>query len=195
METFRETYVNFSSRVPDRDRVVQEVCRLGRTAFVTPVQGGYVLACDREPELGRMPVEEVAALYSLALNTPIFVTAREPGSFCFWLVEGKKLSASYLSSEVKDCREDGCEDEIPEIIADQKRAARRISEVLASPSVAGLVEDIFLHPERFASPVKQHAALVEVLGLPPWSLGAGYGAFCKGQFPAGLAADQVIRVG
>jgi hypothetical protein len=45
-----EVYVNFSIPIPDRDRVVQELRRLKRTAFVTPPQAGYVVACDEGPE-------------------------------------------------------------------------------------------------------------------------------------------------
>ncbi len=189
-----ELYGSFSIRVPDRDHVVEELRRLGRIAFVTPAQGGYVVACDREPELGRKPVENVAALYSVAFNTPVFVAMRDGAGFYFLLVEGKKCPWCYNSLEEEDVEPDD-EEEVAALLGDRKLAARHVSEVLASPSAAARVEDILLHPERFASPVKQHAALVKVLRLPRWSIGAGYSAFMERRFPAGLTAEQIIHVG
>jgi hypothetical protein len=190
-----EVYLNFSIPLADRDRVVEELRRLKRIAFVTPPQAGYVVACDQGPELGRLPtVEEIAKLYSLTLGAPIFVACCDPEAFYFDLLEGKKHTAGYQSNEIEYCVDPDDEEEIAEVIADRKLAARRLSEVLASPAVAPYVEDLLLHPERFASPVKQHAALVEALGLPTWSIGAGYHGLSAGILPVGLAAEDVIRV-
>jgi hypothetical protein len=195
MNAVPEVYVNFSIRLPDRDRVLQELRRLGRTAFVTPAQGDYVVACDEAPELGRKPLEDVAAAYAVALSVPIFAAVRDRGVFCFWLVEGKKVTASYESVEIEEHVDPDDEEEIAAVIADRKWAARHISDVLAGASVVASVEAILLRPERFTSPVKQHCALVEALGLPPWSIGFGYRGVTAGYLPAGLATDEVVRVG
>jgi hypothetical protein len=195
MKPLPEVYVNFSIRISDRERVIEELRRLGRAAFVTPPQGGYVVACDEAPELGRKPLEDVASLYALALNAPVFAAVRDRGVFCFWLVEGKKVTASYESVELDEHVDTEDEEEIAEVIADRKWAARHVCEVLARPAAVAYVEDVLLHPERFDSPVKQHAALVEALGLPMWSIGAGYCGLTEGYLPGGLAAEEVIRIG
>jgi hypothetical protein len=191
-----EVYVNFSIPLPDRDRVVDELRRLKRTAFVTPVQAGYVVACHWGPERGQrahMPtVEDIAALYSVTFNAPIFVVACNSLQFGFWLLEGQKITASYGSTEIEDVEPDD-EEEIAIVIADRKQTARRICEVLGRPAAVPSVEDILLHNERFAPAFKQHAALVEALGLATWSLGAGYVGLTEGILPAGLAAGALRR--
>jgi hypothetical protein len=54
MSAIPESYVNLLIPLPDQDWVVQELRRLKRTAFVTPPQAGYVVACDWGPEQGQL---------------------------------------------------------------------------------------------------------------------------------------------
>jgi hypothetical protein len=185
MTPIPDAYAHCLVPLGSREHLARALQRMGYAAYLTPPQAGYVVACIAAAESDALAAAETC---SWTLGVPILVVACEPDGLSFWLIEGHECTATYRSPQVAwDVADAGA-------IAACRSAARRLCAALGKPAAVPYLQDVLLQPERFRSPPVQHAALVEVLGLPAWSVGAGYNSLREGILPVGLSPGDVLEV-
>jgi hypothetical protein len=185
MTPIPEAYVHFLAPLGSREHLARALKRLGYAAYLTPPRAGYVVACIADTECDALAAAEDC---SRTLGVPILVVGCDLDTFSFWLIEGHRRTGAYHSAEVAWDVADAV------AIAACRSNARQVCAAFGKPAAVPYMQDVLLQPERFCSPSAQHAALVEVLGLPAWSVGAGYNSLREGILPVGLSPADLFEV-
>jgi hypothetical protein len=181
-------YVNFSIKDSEPQQVADVLDRAGRRAIVTPSQGGYVVAYDEEADRqATRPILIVGGLLSHGAGRPVLaVLNHDDDVLCYWLFEGGELADSYNSNPDAFDEDEGAP---PWQVGD----AEKLCASLGPGAGAAAVEAILRGDYVFA--VDRHQRLAEALGLPPWSVGLGYGYAAEGELEDEMEIGRLIRVG
>jgi hypothetical protein len=192
-------YVNFAVKRDDSGPVADAMRRAGYKAIVTPPLDGYVVVYEETSDTqDGEAIERVGALLSREAGAPVLaVLNHDDDILCYWLFTDGQVIDSYNSTPDYF---DGAGEEDPEAEAElggkewpAEGNAQRLCDVLSVPSASEKVEAILREDYGFAS--HRHADLVDALGLPDHAAGLGYRYVSRGELPAGLDPDQLIRVG
>lgn len=175
-------YVNHTVKTTDRDGVVAALRRAKRRALVGPVEDGYVVVFDRDSDNQcEVDFTEVGNLLSRELAAPVLaVLNHDDDLLCYWLFENGAATDHYNS-----CPDyfEGEFDEIEEFDdgEDEEDAAAELGtdgdpallcRAFGVDDVAA-VEDA-MRGEGFLFALLRHQELAAALGLPSYSVGAGY---------------------
>jgi len=181
-------YVNFSVKVAESRQVADALERAGRRAIVAPPQRGYVVVYDEEADSQAMePILTVGGLLSREVDRPVFaVLNHDDDILCYWLFEGGELVDSYNSNPDAFDEEEGAP-------AWGTGDAETLRASLNSAADAAAIEAILQGDYVFA--VDRHEQLAEALGLPPWSVGLGYGYLADGELDDEMDPGELIHVG
>lgn len=160
-------YTNITLRTSDQDAVVDYLNRAGRTAFVSPVYQGFVCVfdevCDSQDdgEIVNLCKDLSTRLKCVAIS----VLNHDDDIFWYQLYESGVLLDTY----------DSC----PGYFGGGSQALKPsggnpevLCKVFATPGREEEIKAILTGPATFA--VERHMALFETLGLPTFSVGAGY---------------------
>jgi hypothetical protein len=189
-------YVNHTVRAP-QDRVTTLLEREGHTAFMSPTVNGYTVVCDRHCDDQDMSaIRSLGRKLSASLNSPVVAFLNHDDDvLCYWLFEEGELidefnsCPDYFDEDDADDLDD--EDETasgPAFMSDGEELCR----ALGRSDVHERVGSILAEPHRvFVS--ETHRDLVRTLGLPSWSVGAGYRYVAEGD--AELDRGECVHVG
>lgn len=177
-------YVNISVRIDDAGPVTSLLESLGRTAFVTEPQDGWVVvydeACDSQDSA---EIRFLGTALSKRLHRPaLAVLNHDDDILAYWLfgADGKEHDGYDSNPGYFDG-----DREVP--MGGDARILCNVLEAGAEPRVI----DGILHPLEVPDfAVEQHEMLASALGLPECSVGLGYGYVAKGA----LEDVEVIRV-
>ena len=175
-------YVNHTVRAP-RDRVVTFLKKEGQTAFVSPTKVGYTVVYDKQCDAQDMyAITELGEKMSAALKAPVLAFLNHDDDLlCYWvfhqgeLVEEYNSCPDYFDEEGMDIdfeelglgADDGDED--PGYTTDGAQLCRHFG----TPAVQDRVRSILEKPGQVFV-MMTHQELVNALGLPEWTVGAGY---------------------
>lgn len=181
-------YANFSVKDAESKRVADALERAGRRAIVAPPQRGYVVAYEEEADTqATAPILEVGGLLSREIDRPVLaVLNHDDDILCYWLFERGELVDSYNSDPDAFEEDEG-------VPAPGTGDAEKLRASLNPEADAAALEEILRGDYVFA--VERHEQLAEVLGLPPWSLGLGYGYLADGELDDDMDPDELIHVG
>lgn len=160
-------YTNITLRTTDQDAVVDYLNRAGRTTFVSPVFQGYVCVfdevCDSQDD--REISGLTKALSARLKCAAISVLNHDDDIFWYQVYENGEVVDSY----------DSCPGYFAGGGASLKPSGGTPEVLCRVFAASGREEDlksILTGPATFA--VERHMAMFETLGLPTFSVGAGY---------------------
>lgn len=184
-------YVNFSVKDAESKRVADVLERAGRRAIVAPPQRGYVVVYDEEADRQALePILTVGGLLSREIDRPVFAVLNHDDDILrYSLFEGGERVDSYNSNP--HAFEFAFEDE--DVPDPEPGDAEKLRASLNPEADAAAIEEILRGDYVFA--VERHEQLAETLGLPPWSLGLGYGYLADGELDDDMDPDELIHVG
>lgn len=182
-------YVNMTAKGANQDDVLATLTKLGRKAFVFPMINGFTTFCDAEADMQESRViDELARRTSRDLECPILcVLDHDDDVLWYGLYDRGELSDEY--------------DSFPGYFEGQFNPPKGGNAAalckLMGPTIAETVvavEAVLRKPhneEGYVFEVDRHAALVEVLGLPSFSVGVGYRYLERGELPNGLDKESL----
>jgi hypothetical protein len=182
-------YVNYTVRTTNAKKVAG--CLKGRSAFVTPVDNGFVVVFDEESDTQDGNVfTELGMRLSKELQTTVFGVLNHDDDILWYLlfVNGSKVD-EYNSSPNFFTEDD---DSTPpsggnaELLCNifEKDCSQKIDDLLREKS----------DDKHFVHAVERHAALVEALDLPLFAIGMGFNYISRGELPEGLSEGDLLRV-
>ena len=180
-------YTNITVRHADVDAVVAVLEKLRRDAFVTPAHNGAVVVFDAHIESqDAKDIDRLAVPISKGLRSAALLALNHDDDLLYYaLLEDGRLLDEYNS---RPRYFNGTEQEA--IGGD----ARKLAAAFGVPERAdGL--DRLLHASKYTFETERHAALVQLLGLPPAAVGSGYDTVSDGELPEGLLASDLRMVG
>ena len=185
-------YANITLRGPEQLETAAHLNRRERLAFVSPEVNGHVVVYEKRMEdqdIGDM--SELASELSSHFSCPaLAVLVHDDAMLWYGLHDRGELMDQYNSTPgyfvpgKRELRSTGgnsealCQAFAPE--ADR----RAIHEVLQAPA---------LQRGRYKPASERHAALVEALAAPRFSVGVGYMAISAGLLPVGLAPGSLMH--
>lgn len=182
-------YVNFTVKGASQQAVAGALA--GRVAIVAPEQNGCVVAFDEESDHQDMEVvREVAAKLSGDLRRPVLAVLNHDDDI-LWIhlfLEGA-LADEYNSSPGYFDIDGGNEDLPAGGDAAKLCAAFGADDLVA---VEKILRKSHLDDDGYTFEVERHAELAEALGLPAFSVGAGYGSVEDAELPEELAEGDLI---
>jgi hypothetical protein len=197
-------YVNFSVKQNDPQPIVDTLKRARLKAIVTPPSNGFVVVCEEKSDRqDTKAIEEVGGLLTREVAAPVFaILNHDDDILCYWLFDQGRLVDKYDScpdyfgpSEELILKTGGDVQQLCEMLSVPSGGdAQQLCEMLSVPSAVDEVERI-LRADHYVFALDRHSALVEVLGLPSYTIGWGYRYVVRGTIPDGLKPDQLIRVG
>ena len=185
-------YVNFSVRSTDTDKIATALEEDEQLCLITPPSNGYSVIFDRESD-GQDPesIAAVGQVLSASVGAVVFaVLNHDDDILCCWLFENGKLSDYYNSAPHYFGDEPLSADEINAKLTDPQH----LCTALGVPDAIDAVRRI-LGRKDYLSETDRHAALVEALQLPLWSVGFGFRHIERGELPSGLKLSDLRRVG
>jgi hypothetical protein len=182
-------YVNYTLRGVSQKAVAQALA--GRTAYVSPEDHSCVVVYDEESDSQDQDViTELAQRLSDELNcTVLAVLNHDDDVFWYNLCTKGKVVDEYDSSP--DHFDGGDEESAPSGGNAKKLcAAFGTTEV---EEVDKILHDSSEEDSEYAFAVERHGALAHALGLPEFSVGAGFQTISEGELPESLDEDDLIR--
>jgi hypothetical protein len=164
---------------------------VGRKALVTPAQNGCVLVFDEQSdEQDVKQISELASKLSQKLACPVLAVLNHDDDILWYrLYEGGAMSDEYDSSP-------GYFDPAAEPSAPTGGNAQRLCSAFGATGVVA-VERILrksaYDDDGYAFAFQRHADLSWSLGLPEFGVGVSYASLERGEYPAGLAAEGLMR--
>jgi hypothetical protein len=182
-------YVNMTAKGPNQDEVLATLTKLGRKAFVFPTIRGLTTFCDaqaetQEPRL----IEELARKASRDLGCPILcVLNHDDDVLWYGLYERGEVLDEY------DSFPGYFEGHFNPPKGGDAASLCKLVGATNEETVVG-VEAILRKPHNedgYIFEVDRHTALVEAVGLPRFSVGAGYRYLERGELPDGLDRESL----
>lgn len=166
-------YTNITLRGPDQERVINELRKLRRVAYISPAINQDTVVFDLECEnqddaiLTQLARDLAANLDCLALA----VLNHDDDILWLRLFSGSALLTEYVS---RGGRKVGI-----------SKLCREFKRMPMFPIIW-----VILHLPIVLFELFRHEALVRSLGLPVWAVGGGYRYIQEGQIPGGLSKEQ-----
>jgi hypothetical protein len=178
---------NVTVRHADVDAVVAVLEKLRRDAFVTPAHNGAVVVFDAHIESqDAKDIDRLAGPISKGLRSAALLALNHDDDLLYYaLLEDGRLLDEYNS---RPGYFDGTEQEA--IGGD----ARKLAAAFGVPERANQL-DRLLHASTYTFETERHAAVVQLLGLPPAAVGSGYDTISDGELPEGVPARELRMVG
>jgi hypothetical protein len=187
-------YSNFTLRGPARHEVVEKLRTLKRTAFVSPTQNGFTTIYDRESDEQDFDlIERLGSALSESLNCPVLAAVlHDDDVLYYWLFRDGEVSHDYNSSPAYF---DPDSEPLPPAGGD----GHELCETFGCPSAENqvkhlLAQDLFSDEATIPGELERHEALAKMLGLPPCSVGVGYGTIEGGFLPDEFKDVKFTRV-
>jgi hypothetical protein len=180
-------YTNITVRHADVDAVIAVLERLGRDAFVTPAHNGAVVVFDAHIESqDAKDIDRLASPISKGLGCVALLALNHDDDLLYYaLFEGGRLIDEYNS---RPGYFDGTEQDAA------GGDARKLAAVFGVRDRADRL-DRLLHGAEYTFETERHAALVQLLGLPPAAVGSGYDTITQGELPEGVLESELRVVG
>ncbi|MCD4750669.1 MAG: hypothetical protein K8R59_14960 [Thermoanaerobaculales bacterium] len=180
-------YTNFSLQDVSADDVVRFLRDEGKVGVICPERNGWVAISLEETE-GQHPllVELAAKSFSQAFGCVVFaVLNHDDDVLAYWLANKGEVSDRYVSHpgllEGRDDPPEGGDSRVLSKIIGRPEAAAELDVVL---SLRGIAECF--------SALEHHAALVRMLGLPPFTVGLDSSG--NSPMPDELDESEIIEV-
>ena len=163
----RNFYTNITLRGPDQDQVLAALNVQGRSAYVSPTENGFTVVCDEETESqDEMILTDLASDLSDRLQcVALAVLNHDDDILAYWLYEKGEFVDDYNSCPGYFTGEDS---------GPEGGDAEKLCRALGAAGRAAEVQAILSDAEGYLFALERHAALVEVLGLPSFSVALGY---------------------
>ena len=180
-------YTNVTVRHADVDAVIAVLEKLGRDAFVAPAHNGAVVVFDAHIESqDARDIDRLASPISKRLRCAALLALNHDDDLLYYaLLEGGRLIDEYNS---RPGYFDGTEQEAA------GGDARKLAAAFGVPDRADRLDDL-LHGADYTFETERHAALVQLLGLPPSAVGSGYDTISQGELPEGVLESELRVVG
>lgn len=183
-------YTNYTLKGPSQRTVAAALA--GRSAIVTPAQGGCVVVFDEQSDdQDSEVIAELASRLSQELRCPVLAVLNHDDDI-FWY-------QLYLSGELTDQYDSspGYFDPEAEPSAPEGGDAQQLCNVFGVTSVVE-VERILRRSsfgeDGYTFAFERHSDLARALGIPSYGVGAGFRYVSSGEFPEGLEEENLIRV-
>lgn len=180
-------YTNVTVRHADVDAVIAVLVKLRRDAFVTPPHNGAIVVFDAEIESqDARDIDRLASPISKRLRSVALLALNHDDDMLYYaLLEDGRLIDEYNS---RPGYFDGTEQDA--IGGD----ARKLAAAFGVPDRADRLDRV-LHATKYAFEAERHAALVQLLVLPPAAVGSGYDTISQGELPEGVLDGELRVVG
>lgn len=182
-------YTNYTLRGPSQPAVLAALA--GRSAFVTPARDGCVVVFDQESDEQDLAViSALASRLSRELACPVLaVLNHDDDILSYQLYQGGALGDEYDSTP-------GYFDGTASSSGPAGGDAALLGRVFGATDVAAI--DRVLRrsssgADGYTFAVERHADLARLLGIPPVSVGMGYGYIADGELPEGLTQADLAR--
>jgi len=188
---YEVSYGNIALCAVSRGRILRELRRLGRRAYVSPAQCGITVVYDEVCDIGRpQEVEALAATVTGCLRCPaLSFVVREDILFVCSVADEGELRARYVWSRPDASPQCGVPDSMGSFAQEACSALRtEVPEELEQ--ILGSRRRIDPQEERRTRAFGVHVALTQVLQVP-YSAILGYVAIDNG---AATAPDRFVRV-
>jgi hypothetical protein len=180
-------YTNVTVRHADVDAVIAALETLGRDAFVAPARNGAVVVFDAHIESqDARDIDSLASPISKRLRCAALLALNHDDDLLYYaLFERGRLVDEYNS---RPGYFDGTE---------QTAAGGDARKLAAAFGVRDRADrlDRLLHGAEYAFETERHAALVQLLELPPAAVGSGYDTISQGELPEGVLESELRVVG
>ena len=180
-------YTNVTVRHADVDAVIAVLEKLRRDAFVAPARNGAIVVFDAQIESqGARDIDRLAGPISASLGCAALIAVNHDDDLLYYaLLEHGRLIDEYNSRP-------GYFDGVM-----QEAAGGDARKLAAAFGVLDRVDqlDRLLHGEAFTFETERHAALVQLLDLPPAAVGSGYETIDQGELPEGIREGELRSVG
>ena len=182
-------YVNMTAKGANQDEVLATLAKLKRKAFVFPTVNGFTTFCDALSETQEPGViDELARKASNDLGCPLLcVLNHDDDVLWFGLYKKGELLDEY------DSFPGYFEGHFNPPKGGDAASLCKLMGATNNEIVAG-VEAVLRKPHNedgYIFEVDRHAALVEAVGLPSFSVGAGYRYLERGELPEGLEGKDI----
>jgi upstream activation factor subunit UAF30 len=180
-------YVNVTVRHADLDTVIAALETLGRDAFVAPPHNGAIVVFDAQIETqDARDIDGFVNPLSQRLHCAALAALNHDDDLLYYaLLEDGRLVDEYNS---RPGYFEGTA--TPPSGGD----ARKLAAAFGVPDRAEQVHEL-LHRVAYTFETERHAALVELLGLPPAAVGSGYETISDGEPPEGVPEKNLRTVG
>lgn len=180
-------YTNVTLRHADLDAVIAALENLGRDAFVAPPHDGAIVVFDARMETqDAKEIEGLASPLSQRLHCAALATLNHDDDLLFYaLFEDGRLVDEYNSRPG---------------YFDGKTAAPAGGDARKLAAAFGVLDKVeplhhLLHGAEYTFETERHAALIDLLGLPPAAVGFGYETIREGETPEGVGEGELRTVG
>ena len=181
-------YTNYTIRGKSQPEVAAALS--DRAAIISPEHNGYVVAYDEQSEAQDFQIiTELGSRLSLGLGTPVLaVVVHDDDILFFQLYENGQVADDYDSSP-------GYFDPDAEPSEPAGGDAERLCATFGTANVAEVTEILrkSTYDDDGPDAVDRHAQLVSALGLPPWTVCAGFNYISDGELPEGLSESDLLR--
>lgn len=189
-------YVNFTVRHGDPEAVAAALA--GRSAFVTPAQGGCVVVADEECERSGEGLDELAAELSRVLRCPVLAVMNHDDDILqYVLCERGEVTDRYDSFPNYFDEESDEDEEDDEAFVPDGGDAKRLCAAFGCQD-HGAVERVLrvspLAEDGYAFAVERHEALAGALGIPTFAAGFGFGYAAEGDLNDDIDPAALISV-
>jgi hypothetical protein len=180
-------YTNVTVRHADVDAVIAVLEKLGRDAFVTPAHNGAVVVFDAHIESqDPRDIDRLASPISKRLRSAALLALNHDDDLLYYaLLEGGRLIDEYNS------RPGYFDGTVQEAAGGD---ARKLAAAFGVSDRADRL-DRLLHGTEYTFETERHAALVQLLELPPAAVGSGYDTISQGELPEGVLEGELRVVG
>ena len=189
-------YVNFSVKSTDTDKIATALEEDGQLCFITPPTGSYTVVFDRETD-GRddQIILTVGRLLCQAMGVVVLAIFNHDDDdvLMYWLFENSNLTAAAMYFEGDELRFDDYD--LANYSDAKPVTPEHLCAVLGVPDAIDTVRNILDPNNNYVFASHRHAALVEALQLPLWSVGHGFKYIEQGELPSGLKLSDLRRVG
>lgn len=183
-------YTNYTLAGPSQREVVEALA--GRSAIVTPSQGGCVVVFDEQSDTqDKQVITSLAARLSQCLACPVLAVLNHDDDILWYqLYSSGELTDEYDSSP-------GYFDPMAESAIPVGGDAFKLCSAFGASDIS-TVENVLRKPsygdDGYTFAFERHADLVRALGITAYSVGAGYDYVADGELPEGLEADDLTIV-
>jgi hypothetical protein len=194
-------YTNVAVKGAQQPNVVAVLEELGRRAYVTPEDSGWIVVYDQQTDEFDLSILESLALTLSTRLSCITLASCNADDDVLWLAlyENGALSTRYASS--RKAFEDG--EEFPKL----EETAQVLARIFQKPEVKnqvwrllrkshgilGLLRLYLKFRLAYVFEIERHLELSNLLGMPRSSIGFGYTCINKGETPEGMDRDALRR--
>ena len=183
-------YTNYTLRGPSQQAVAAVL--LGRSAFVTPTQGGCVVVFDEQSDdQDSSVITELGSKLSRELQCPVLAVLNHDDDILWYQLHlGGELTDEYDSSPgYFDAAAEPC----APVGGDAQELCRAFGSI-AIAEVEAILRTSSFDDDGYTYAYERHADLVRAVGIPPFAVGAGFRYISDGELPEGLADVDLVRV-